>query len=205
LINQKLPSKGGCFFKAVNWTLLVFFGGYLVLILIGAVLGFSDFRKRADAIVLLSGGGVMRNEEAARLFNKGAADTIVLTQTLGQGATATIVETRQQLVDEGVPSYKIQTATGTATSTFDEARQVAELAERSGFGSVLVVTDPYHTLRARILFTLELRSIGVSVRAASASEHWYNPLTWMFTRSGWRATITEIVKIGGILIGVRGG
>lgn len=202
---QKAPVKGGCFVKTINWTLLTFFGGYLVLILIGAALGFSDFRKRADAIVLLSGGGTMRNEEAARLFNSGAADTIVLTQTMGEGAAATIVETRQQLVNGGVPSYNIQTATGTATSTFDEARQVAELSKQAGFGSVLVVTDPFHTLRARILFTLELRSIGVKVRVASASEHWYNPLTWMFTRSGWRATITEIVKIGGILVGVRGG
>jgi len=202
---QKSPSKGGCFVKVINWTLLIFFGGYLVLILVGAALGFSDFRKRADAIVLLSGGGKIRNEEAAKLFTNGAADTIVLTQTFGQGATATIVETRQQLVNEGVPSYKIQTATGTATSTFDEARQVKDLAERTGFGSILVVTDPYHSLRARILFTQELRSIGVKVRVVSATDHWYNPFTWMFSRSGWRVTITELAKIGVVIIGVKGG
>lgn len=179
--------------------------GYALLVFTGLLLGASDPVKKADAIVLLSGGGKIRNEEAVRLFNDGAADTIVLTQTSGAGSSATMVETRNQLVRGGVPSYKIQTATGTATSTFDEARQVATLAERQGFNSILVVTDPYHALRSRILFTTELKGDGVKVKVTAASDHWYQPLTWMFSREGWRVTLTEIAKIGGIFLGVRGG
>lgn len=176
-----------------------------MLVFIGLILGVSDPIKKADAIVLLSGGGKVRNEEAVKLYNNGAADSIVVTQTLGAGSKATTVETYRQLNLGGVPMYKIQTATGTATSTFDEARQVAALAERQGFKSILVVTDPYHSLRARILFTSELRDVGVRVKVASASDHWYQPLTWMFSREGWRVTITEIAKIGAIILGVRGG
>lgn len=181
------------------------FGGYFILVMVGIALGLSDQNRQADAIVLLSGGGKIRNEQAVKLFNNGAADTIVLTQTSGVGSTATIVETRNQLMKGGVPSYKIQTATGTATSTFDEARQVAKLAKSAGFASVLVVTDPYHSLRARILFREELKVDGVRVKVVSASDHWYSPLTWMFSRQGWKVTITEVVKIGGILVGIRGG
>lgn len=180
-------------------------GGYGILVAVGLVLGISDPIKKADAIVLLSGGGKTRNEEAIKLYNQGAADTIVLTQTLGAGSTATIVETRRQLNAGGVPMYKIQTATGTATSTYDEARQVADLARRQGFQSILVVTDPYHALRSRILFTSELKDEGVRVKVTSVSNHWYKPLTWMFSKDGWRVTLTEMVKIGGIIFGMRGG
>lgn len=179
--------------------------GYGVLVAIGLVLGLSDPVKKADAIVLLSGGGKIRNEEAVRLYKRGAADTIVLTQTLGAGSSATITETYHQLNVGGVPMYKIQTATGTATSTFDEARQVGRLAERQGIKSILVVTDPYHALRARILFTSELKDQGVRVKVTAVSNHWYKPLTWMFSKEGWRVTITELAKIGGIVIGVKGG
>lgn len=175
------------------------------MVAIGLVLGLSDPVKKADAIVLLSGGGKVRNEEAVRLYERGAADTIVLTQTLGAGSSATISETYRQLNLGGVPMYKIQTATGTATSTYDEARQVARLADRQGFKSILVVTDPYHALRARILFTSELKGQDVRVKVTSVSDHWYKPLTWMFHKEGWRVTITEIVKIGGIVLGVKGG
>lgn len=180
-------------------------GGYGVLVFIGLVLGVSDPVKQADAIVLLSGGGKARNEEAAKLYNNGAADTIIVTQTLGTGSKATTVETYQQLNLGGVPMYKIQTATGTATSTYDEARQVAKVAERQGYRSILVVTDPYHALRARILFTTELKNQDVRVKVTSVSDHWYKPLSWMFSKDGWRVTITELVKIGGIVLGVKGG
>lgn len=185
--------------------MLLVLGGYGILVFVGLLLGVSDPIKKADAIVLLSGGGKVRNEEAAELYNRGAADTIVVTQTLGAGSKATTVETYKQLNLDGVPMYKIQTATGTATSTYDEARQVARLAERQGFKSILVVTDPYHALRARILFTSELKDQGVRVKVTSVSDHWYKPLTWMFSKEGWRVTIIEVAKIGGIIIGVRGG
>lgn len=205
LTNTTQSPSRGCFQTIFNWTLIFFIGGFALLVFIGLILGVSDPIKKADAIVLLSGGGKVRNEEAVKLYNNGAADSIVVTQTLGAGSKATTVETYRQLNLGGVPMYKIQTATGTATSTFDEARQVAALAERQGIKSILVVTDPYHSLRARILFTLELRDVGVKVKVTTASDHWYQPLTWMFSREGWRVTLIEIAKIGAIVLGVRGG
>lgn len=205
MTNQPEKTVGGCFAKFVSGTLLLVAGTYLILVFIGMLLVTSDSNKKADAIVLLSGGGKVRNAEAARLFKDGAAETIVLTQTSGRGSIATLSETRSQLVKGGVPSYQIQTATGTATSTYDEARQVAKLAKSAGFNSVLVVTDPYHTLRARILFAGELGTEGVKVRVVAARDHWYQPVTWMFSQEGWRVTLTELVKIGGIILGMRGG
>lgn len=203
--NPISKSPIGCFQKLVNSTLLFIAGSYLILVVIGLLLVSSDVNKEADAIVLLSGGGKTRNAAAAALFKDSAAEAIVLTQTSGPGSTSTMTETRNQLMKSGVPSYMIQTAYGTATSTFDEARQVAKLAKSAGFKSVLVVTDPYHSLRARILFAGELGTEGVKVRVVAASGHWYNPVSWMFSREGWRVTATELVKIGAIILGMRGG
>jgi uncharacterized SAM-binding protein YcdF (DUF218 family) len=205
LSNQTNKSPIGCFLKFINSILLFIAGSYLLLVVIGLMLVSSDVNKKADAIVLLSGGGKTRNAAAVELFKDSAAETIVLTQTSGPGSTLTMTETRSQLMKGGVPSYMIQTAYGTATSTFDEARQVAKLAKSAGFKSVLVVTDPYHSLRARILFAGELKTDGVKVRVVSATGHWYKPISWMFSREGWRVTATELVKIGAIIFGMRGG
>lgn len=203
--NQSNKSPIGCFLKLVNSILLIIAGSYLLLVVIGLLLVSSDLNKKADAIVLLSGGGKTRNAAALQLFKDSAAETIVLTQTSGPGSVSTMTETRSQLMKGGVPSYMIQTAYGTATSTFDEARQVAKLVKSAGFKSVLVVTDPYHSLRARILFAGELGTEGVKVRVAAAAGHWYKPVSWMFSREGWRVTATELVKIGAIILGMRGG
>ncbi|HWR66973.1 MAG TPA: YdcF family protein [Bellilinea sp.] len=203
--NQTNKSPIGCFQKLVNSTLLFIAGSYLVLVVIGLLLVSSDVTRKADAIVLLSGGGKTRNAAAVALFKDSAAETIVLTQTSGPGSLSTMTETRSQLMKGGVPSYMIQTAYGTATSTFDEARQVAKLAKSAGFKSVLIVTDPYHSLRARILFAGELGTEGVKVRVVAATDHWYKPISWMFSREGWRVTATELVKIGAIIFGMRGG
>jgi len=191
--------------KLVTWPLLLLGGSYLLLVFAGMLLVSGDPHPRADALVILSGGGKPRAAQAIKLFKENAAETIVLTQTSGKGSSAAMADTRAQLVKSGVPSYKIQTAYGTATSTYDEARQVAKLVKSAGIKSVLVVTDPYHTLRARILFAGELGTKGIKVRVSPVSDHWYHPLNWMFSREGWRVTMLEFVKIGGIILGIRGG
>lgn len=203
-VEQKKPAKG-CLQKIITWTVILPVFTYLLLAAAGFILVSADYRPKADAMVILSGDSKPRAAEGIRLYKEKAANKIILTQTLGKGSSATMADTRYMLVKGGVPSYNIQTAYGKATSTFDEARQVAALAKKAEFKSILVVTDPYHTLRARILFTGELSGEGVKVRVAPVRDHWYHPLTWMFTREGWRVTLTEYVKIGGIILGMRGG
>jgi uncharacterized SAM-binding protein YcdF (DUF218 family) len=203
-VNKK-KSAGAGFRRFFTWLMLIAAGAYLSLVCIGLLLVSPDLNKQADAMVVLSGGGKPRAAEALRLYNAGAAQVIILTQTSGKGSIATMVDTRTQLVRGGVPSYQIQPAYGTATSTYDEARQVTKLVKSAGFKSILVVTDPYHTLRARVLFAGELGSMGVKVRMAAVADHWYQPLNWMTSREGWRVTLTELAKIGGIILGMRGG
>lgn len=181
----------------------VLFAGYFVLVLIGLVLSFSDIPRRVDALVLLSGGDQAREEEIARLYERGYSQRVILTRTTGV-SRGNHIYTLQDLAKLGVPGYAVLFAPGQSDSTFDEARHVLELLQAKNFGDALVVTDPYHALRARIVFRGEFRPTGKSVWVRAASAHWYTPLTWMFTKEGWRVTVEELVKIGAYFLGVKG-
>lgn len=154
---------------------------------------------------MLSGNIAYRTHRAAQLYQESAAPVIILTQGYGARSWNWINSARSALVNQQVPAGSIFVAAGDATSTFDESEQVLKFLQSSEIKSVLIVTDPYHTLRAKVLFSQSLTAEGYNVRAAKAGDHWYNPWTWMFRKEGWRVTFTEVVKLAALLFGVKGG
>jgi uncharacterized SAM-binding protein YcdF (DUF218 family) len=166
-------------------------------------MSFSDIPRRVDALVLLSGGDQARQEEIARLYKQGYAQRVILTRTTGL-SRGNHLYTLQDLAKLGVPAYAVLFAPGQSDSTFDEARHVLELLEAKDYGNAMIVTDPYHVFRARMIFRGEFRPSGKSVWVRAARAHWYSPLTWMFSLEGWQVTGKEIVKIVAYFLGVKG-
>jgi len=195
---RRNPVRSGCLYL-----LIIFVVPYFLLVSVGMILSYSDPARHADALVLLSGGDQARQEEIARLYQAGYSNVVILTRTTGP-SRGNHIYTMQDLAGLGVPGTSVLFAPGQSDSTYDEARHVLELMEAKNFGDVMVVTDPYHTFRARIIFRGEFRPSGKSVWVRSAHSHWYGPLTWMFTIEGWKVTIKEIAKIGGYVIGIKG-
>ncbi len=179
----------------------VFLLVYFILAATGITLSASDSRKKADALVLLSGGDQARQEEIAWMYARGYSERVILTRTAGASNHTAVQKALAQL---GVPGSVVWYAPGRSDSTYDEARHVHELMEGKNLGDAIVVTDPYHALRTRMIFRGEFRQSGRSVWVRSAQAHWYGPLTWMFTLEGWRVTLTEIIKIGAYLVGIKG-
>lgn len=159
----------------------------------------------ADAIVVLAGSLRDRSLEAARLYQQGLAARVVVTrETLPPGAVAAreagveIPEsdalTRTALTGLGVPPRAIVTLRRRTHSTASEARTVARWACARGVRSLVVVTSPTHTRRARLVFGRALGpGVALTVRPAPAAS--FSGRRWLAVRRDAKLVLSEWQKL----------
>ena len=115
---------------------------------------------RSDAIVVFAGGVgesgradesyEERVKRAVDLYNEGLAPRIYFIS--GFTRTFQEAELMQALAKNlGVPPAALQKETR-ATNTYDYVLRVREVARQQGWDRILLVTSPYHTLRADLTF-----------------------------------------------------
>jgi uncharacterized SAM-binding protein YcdF (DUF218 family) len=179
---------------------LILLLGYGLLWGIGALLVTSDPLKPVDALVLLSGGDTKRAEEVVRIYRQVDANVVLLTKAEGSRAENWNAD---WLISKGIPPEVIHTTTKRASSTYEEARYTRETLESLGAESCIIITDPYHTLRTRLIFNNVYRGSSIKVNVRAVQGHWYRSPTWMFSRQGWEVTGSELIKIAAYLMGVR--
>jgi uncharacterized SAM-binding protein YcdF (DUF218 family) len=132
------------------------------VILIGAVVvvGTQDSRRPSDAIVVLGAAQYVgrpspvlaaRLDHALVLWQQGVAPLVVLTGGTGDGDTTSEAAVgRRYLSTRGVPdSVLLMEVDGRTTS--QSVRRAAELLQARGRVRVVLVSDPFHALRARVL------------------------------------------------------
>ena len=177
--------------------------GFALLYGAGEFLVRSDGLERSGAVVLLSGGGDERMDEAARLMRERYADLMILTdtaQTMPDGMlTASYM--RLEAISKGVSPAQIQLTDHVVGSTRDEARAVRAYLELHQVKSCLVVTDPFHTRRTRLIFQNEMQGSGIEVRVIPSLGHWYHAERWFLSLRGWQATLSEYAKLGYFILG----
>ena len=64
-----------------------------------------------------------------------------------------------------------------------------------GFHSLIVVTSPYHTRRARLIFDQVFADSQVIVSVRPALNHWYQAKAWWRNSRGRDVTALEYTKI----------
>jgi uncharacterized SAM-binding protein YcdF (DUF218 family) len=131
--------------------------------------------ERADAIVVLGGAygpgewldssSLQRLVVGMRLYRQGLAPLLVLS-----GGTPRIgpsePEIRARLArDLGISDAAILTVIG-AKTTYEESLRVDAALKPRGIRSILLVSDPLHLVRARIVF----ERVGFAVRPVPAQE-----------------------------------
>ena len=214
---QDSPKSSGCFgslFEFVGKSLAVGLGLVIIALSLeivfwamGGLLIIEDPLEPSDAIVALS-GGEDRIAEAARLYQDKYARTVILTET-GEFLPEWNVNYSTLLIAEavrlGIPSGAITVTEEAATSTLDEARIVRDLMANRGFKSCIVVTDPFHTFRTRLIFRDVFEGSGISVAVKPVTGHWYKSRSWWLTSQGRTATIQEYAKLFAYLLGIKGG
>lgn len=155
--------------------------------------GRRDHARRAGAIVVLgarvlpggipSGSLVARVEQGAALFHAGLAPLLVLSG--GGAAERAEAEVAYALATGlGVPGGACLLETE-SRSTAENARHSARLLRERGIREIILVTDPFHLLRASHHFRREGLAVAPSParlddRGLTAAERLYWPLREAF-------------------------
>jgi uncharacterized SAM-binding protein YcdF (DUF218 family) len=119
-----------------------------------------DDRDKADVVVVLGAAQYdgapsavlsSRLDHAARLWRNGVAPVIVTVGGRRVGDTYTEAESgRNYLTSYGVPS-NVVVAVGEGRDTLESLQAVARRAGSAGWRTAVIVSDPWHSLRARTM------------------------------------------------------
>lgn len=197
------PRRKGC----VTW-LVIFLALVIGVLLLpygmGRWLLVSDHLRPSDAAVALGGdAGLARLEKAAELYNEGLVKHIIITET-NAVADSGMRESQyllNQALARGVRYRDISITEVDVSSTWSEAVAVRKLMLQKGWTSCIVITDPYHTLRARLAFNRDFRPHGLTVSVSYTPDHWWRPSTWFLSQAGREVTLREWVKVLGQVFG----
>jgi len=157
----------------------------------------ADPLQPADAIVPLAGER-SRVFYAATLFRKGFSPYYIITDmwVVNPDPGFNYVESvRGQAMDSGVPPERILVANGKVATTYQEAQSLRRLALEQHLHSLIVVTSPYHTRRALLIFHEVFRDSGISINVQSVPDNWYSAENWWKTPDGRQVTIEEYLKL----------
>lgn len=185
--------------------LVIFVQRVPILTWMGGLLVAEDELMKADAIVLLAGGAWDREIEAAELFTAGYAPRVVMTvepelptvkYLADRGVTLSTSEERrlQVFAALGVPRERVTVLRKPVTSTFDEARFVGEWAAGANARTLIIVSTPYHTARAKFVFQRQVPpAIRLIMRPTRLSG--FKPDTWWTERTMLRDGFFELEKL----------
>jgi len=122
--------------------------------------GRSDQAQPVDAIVVMGAAQydgrpsaqlAARLDEVADLWPQGLAPVVIVTGGNQPGDRFTEAEASAAYLQErGVPD-DVLVLENSGSSTYDSLENVAAIAADRGIESVLIVTDPYHSLRSRLV------------------------------------------------------
>jgi uncharacterized SAM-binding protein YcdF (DUF218 family) len=161
----------------------------------------QDQAQPADAAIVL-GAGVFRGrpspilrariDHALKLYEAGTVGKLVFTGGVGRNDTISEAEaSKLYALARGVPADAILLE-DKSTSTVENLRFAAEIGADAGLESYLIVSTPYHMLRATWIAS------DIGLEAASSPTR---TIRWISDRTRNRALVQETISI--TLYGVR--
>ena len=146
--------------RAVLLVLAVAAGYYLISLYQVWSTGRSDQARPVDAIVVMGAAQydgrpspqlAARLDHVAELWPQGLAPMVVVTGGNQPGDRFTEAEASAAYLEErGVPADAI-VQEGEGRTSYESLQGVARLLGERGLDSVLIVTDPFHSLRSRLI------------------------------------------------------
>ncbi len=150
--------------------LFLFIMPILSLPLIGRLLYISSTPHKADTIIVLSGDSepyYPRTEEAIKLFKQGYAPYIIFT---GYGFGGDSAEFLSKIaLHFKIPKNAILIEPH-AQNTYENFLFSKPIILKHGFQSILIVTSPYHQLRAYLVAKKIFKGTGIKIYNCASSK-----------------------------------
>lgn len=166
-----------CFLMLLVLAGLLYLGRSFVLDKAGRYIYEKDELKQADVIVVLAGEEEERVIYGVKLFKEGWArkDRIIMTggPVVGKHTYAGLM--KEQAEELGVPGKYILLA-DKSKSTEEDAKYAGDILKKNGYTSIILVTSPYHSRRASIIFKEILP--GIRVISAPTDKSWLGLEEW---------------------------
>jgi len=130
----------------------------------------TDQAHSAEIGVVLGGGGGSRLRAGLALYNGGRVDRLVL---VGKSKKNWIHIQNNLCLDCSTEGKDVTILEG-SVDTFTDASLLAEFYNSHDIDSVLVVTDPYHTRRALLIFESVFAESGIKISIESSGDYGSN-------------------------------
>lgn len=122
---------------------------------VGNFLIVNEMPQKSDVIIVLAGDSGERLNYGVALYQQGFADNLLLSGGMSY------VQMVPQLL-QGIPESDILREDKSRT-TFENAKYSLKIIQARGYRSAIVVTSPYHTRRASIIFSQVFKGIDVTI------------------------------------------
>ena len=179
---------------------IVFIGHAFILEKAGKLIYKKDELKPADVIVVLAGEQVERVEYGVKLFNDGWArkDRIIMAggPVVWKYSWASLMKEHAESL--GVPGETILLE-DQSKSTEEDAKFTKNILMKKGYKSIILVTSPYHSKRASMIFG---RILGKDIKIinAPAEKSWFSFDDWWKRRRDRSTVLSEFSKFTWLLI-----
>jgi len=160
----------------------------------------EDPLQKVDALVVLSGGGYDRGNEAVKIIHAGYVNKVICTggnpvielrvfgiDTLESDMT--VANLRRQ----GIPDSIIETLHN-GTSTKEESEMISRYCHQHQIKKLMVLSSKLHTHRVQEVFKNKLKKQGVEVIVRGAPNSRFDELKWWQDEDGLIAVNNEWIK-----------
>lgn len=156
--------------------------------------------RRADYAVVLPGGQNTRPFAAAALVRAGLVGRVLVTKNVPSPQVKDgILPPTHEIIcrvlrRRGVPENKITVLDGETTSTFEDMQSLASFLDASPGSRALIITNDYHTRRARWVARRVLGDQLDQVSFVSVPMEEFRPDNWWRSDFGFLTIVGEHLK-----------
>jgi len=162
----------------------------------------NNYSKGADAILILGGSADTRAKKAIELLENGYSNQILITHPSPKiveykNVYVSDFDNLKHIIESEKIEFKIiEDLKGGAKSTFDEARDLVNYTKQHKLKRVIIVTDNFHTRRAKYAFDKIFKELNCKtiIEIAGAENQIYTINNWWKTERGLDQYISEGFK-----------
>jgi len=175
--------------------------GEAILIRAGAWLDIAQPPVRSDYVLVLPGGPDTRPYVAAALAKAGYADEVILLKCrvrpddLLSGYPPGHEIEQRVLLSRGLPAARVSVLETASESTFSDAECLRSFLAEQTDATATVVTNDYHTRRARFAFSTVFSNELPKLRFVSAPTDRFSAADWWRHKRGILAYVGEYLKL----------